>query len=208
MHERLDRGDVDDPPLGCAQRVKKRMRHIEHAVEIDRHDVLPVLDDGVRIGGESVAAVDAGIVDQDRNLADLAGDLCGDRAAGRPIGDVEREVLRLAAVRADIGCGFRGRFAVDVQHHHLRAFARITERDAAADAGASTGDDGDVVLQKPGHALSSVWIVGGESIANVGLPDPALTSSARPRASGDPVLDSRMRGNERWNVARNARKFS
>ena len=51
------------------------MRHVEHAIEIDRHDVLPVFDHGVRISGEGVAAVDASIVDQDGNLADFACDL-------------------------------------------------------------------------------------------------------------------------------------
>ena len=56
-----------------------------------------------------------------------AGDLCCRRAAGRAVGDVEREVLRLAAFRTDVGCSFAGRFAVDVQHDHLRALAGITE---------------------------------------------------------------------------------
>src|SRR6516164_9750081 len=65
MHERLDRSNIDDPALGRTQGIEKRMGYVEHPVEIDRHDVLPVLDGGVGFGSESVAAVDAGIVDQD-----------------------------------------------------------------------------------------------------------------------------------------------
>src|SRR5262249_16704532 len=53
------------------------MGHVEHAVEVDRHDVLPVLDHRFRLRGEGVAAVDAGIVDQDRDLADRRPDLRG-----------------------------------------------------------------------------------------------------------------------------------
>jgi hypothetical protein len=43
------------------------MRHVENAVEVDRHDVLPILDHRFGIGGEGIAAVDAGIVDEDRS---------------------------------------------------------------------------------------------------------------------------------------------
>jgi hypothetical protein len=70
MHERLDRGDVDDAALGGAQRAQKGMRDVEHAIEVHRHDVLPILDYGIRIGGKRVAPIDAGIVDEDRDLAD------------------------------------------------------------------------------------------------------------------------------------------
>jgi hypothetical protein len=57
--------------------------------------------------------------------------------------------LRVAAGGADVGCRPGSGLAVDVEHSDLRALAGKTERDGAADPGA--GDDGDVVLQEPGH---------------------------------------------------------
>ena len=97
MHERLDRSNIDDASLGRAQRSKKRMGHVESAVEIDRHDVLPVFYDGLGIPSERVAAVDAGIVDQDRDRSDLFVDLPGDRDAVLAPGDIEHKAFSLAA---------------------------------------------------------------------------------------------------------------
>ena len=74
-------------------------------------DVLPVLDHGVRVGGERVAAVDAGIVHQHGDVADLVGDLRRHRAAGCAIGHVEREACRLAAGVEDLLGGLGGGIA-------------------------------------------------------------------------------------------------
>ena len=122
-------------PLLARSGAEKRVRDVEHAVEIDRHDVLPVLDHGVGIAGKAVAPVDAGIVDQDRDRADVACDLGRDGAASRPIGDVEGEMLRLAAGVAGIRRRLGGRLAIDVEHRDVGAFARIAERNGAADPG-------------------------------------------------------------------------
>ena len=67
-------------------------------------------------------------------------------------------MLRLAAGGANLGRGFAGRLAIDVEREDLRALAGIAERDGAADAGACAGDDRDVVLQKPGHRCCLPWI--------------------------------------------------
>ena len=56
-------------PLVARQRAQKGMRDVEHAIEVHRHDVLPILDHCIRIGGKCVAPIDAGIVDEDRDLA-------------------------------------------------------------------------------------------------------------------------------------------
>ena len=116
--------------------------------------VLPVLDHGVGVASERVAAVDAGIVDEDRDLADLACDLRRHHAAGVAVADVEREGLRLAAGFADVRGRFGRRLAIDVERGHGRALAGVAERDGAADAGACAGYDRDVILQKSGHGLS------------------------------------------------------
>src|SRR5581483_4367910 len=103
--ERLDRGDVDDTALAGAQGFEEGMRHVEHAIEIDGHDVVPVLDHGRRLAGKSVAAIDAGIVDENRDLADLLADApCDLCAIGAPR-DIEPEACRAAAGPANFICG-------------------------------------------------------------------------------------------------------
>ena len=138
-------------PLLGAQLRQERLRDVEHAVEVDRHDVLPVLEEGVRIAGERIAPVDAGIVDQDGDAPDLGLDLFRHGHAVVAFGDVERVAFRLAAGGFDLPCGLGRRLAVDVERHDLRAFARIAERDGAADARAGAGDRRDVGCQKIGH---------------------------------------------------------
>src|SRR5262249_58397909 len=103
--ERLDRADVDDPAPGRAQLSEKGMGHVEHAVEVDRHDVLPVLDHRFGGRGESVAAVDAGIVDKHRDPAAGLADLRGNLAAFLALRHVEPDTTGLSP-RAPAGpCG-------------------------------------------------------------------------------------------------------
>ena len=144
-------------PLLARNCAEKGVRHVEDAVEIDRRDVLPVLDDGVCVGDERVAPVDAGIVDEDRDRAELVGDLRGDGTAGRMIGDVERKTFRLAAGVADFGGRGSGSFTVDVERCDLCALARKSDGDRAADAGACAGDGRDVVLQERRHPFLPFW---------------------------------------------------
>ena len=122
-------------------------------MQVDAEDVLPVLPYRVGIGGESVAPRDAGIVDQDGDGTDFIGDLFGHRDAILMLGHIERETLRLAAGGFDVGGGlFRG-FAVDVEHRDCGTLTRIAKCDAAADAGARTGDGGDMVGKEIGHCF-------------------------------------------------------
>jgi hypothetical protein len=46
---------------------------------------------------------------------------------------------------------------LNIKNHKPRAFAGKAERNGAADAGARTGDDSDVILQKPRHVLLPLW---------------------------------------------------
>ena len=88
-------------PLAARKRFEERMRHIEDAGEVDRDDVFPIVDHGFGCAQHAVAAGDAGIVDQDRDLPDLFGDLLGHRDAVVALGDVEQKALGLAAGVAD-----------------------------------------------------------------------------------------------------------
>jgi len=108
-------------PLLVRQGAEKGVRHVEHAIEVHRHDLLPILDHGVGIASERVAPVDAGIVDQDRGLTEAACDSGGDDAAGVAVADVEREGMRLAAGFGNVRRGFGSPVAIDVEHGDRRA---------------------------------------------------------------------------------------
>jgi len=151
VNERLDRADVDDPAPGRAQLCEKGMGHVEHAVEVDRHDVLPVLDHRFGGRGEGVAAVDAGIVDQDGDPADGRADLRGNLAAFVALGHVEHEATGLAAGARDGLGGLSRAVAVGVEHDHVRSLPRIAQRDRPADAGGAAGDSRNVLLEKARH---------------------------------------------------------
>jgi len=155
MHEGLHRAEIDDAALAGAQLRQEGLRDVEHAIQIDRQHVLPVLGDHVGIAGEGVAPRDAGIVHQHRDAADPGLDLGRHRPAGGAVGDVEGEGGRLAARFDDASGGRLRRPAIDVEHGDGCALARIAARDRLADAGAGTGDDGDVVLQQARHRISS-----------------------------------------------------
>jgi hypothetical protein len=101
MHKRLDRGDIDDPALGGAELCQKRMSHIEHTIEVDREDVLPVRDHRLRFCGEGIAAVDPGIVNENGNLTNFQLDLRSNIATTIPLSDVERKTVRFTARATD-----------------------------------------------------------------------------------------------------------
>jgi hypothetical protein len=95
VNEGLDRTDVDDPAPGRAELFQKGMCHVEHAMKVDRHDILLVLDHGLGIRGEGLAPVDAGIVDQDRDLAHLRADARSNLAAPVVLGHIDYEAPAL-----------------------------------------------------------------------------------------------------------------
>src|SRR3954447_10216050 len=73
MNERLDRADIDDAALVRAKRAEKGVRDVEHAGEVDRNHILPVLDHRLRGARHAVAPRDAGIVDEDGDRSDRVG---------------------------------------------------------------------------------------------------------------------------------------
>src|SRR4029434_10717961 len=78
-------------------------------------------------------------------------DFRGRGAAGNSVCDVEREVMRLAAVLADLCGRLGGCVAVDGERDALRDLAGIAERNCAADARPCAGHHRDVILQKSWH---------------------------------------------------------
>ena len=184
------------------------MRHVENTREVDRDDVFPVVDHGLRRAQHAVAANDAGIVDEDRDLPDLVGDLSRHRDAVLAPGDVERKAFGTSAGVADFLRGFRRRLLVPVEQHDARALAGVADRDRAADAGACAGDDGDVILEK-GHGAFPLLLVlakdskrvgaykGGKGRRLVGWAKPAGRANARPM-TGSACPPSPSGTGDRW----------
>jgi hypothetical protein len=152
MHKRLDGSNIDDAALGRAKRFEEGMRYVEHAVEVDRDDIFPILDHGCGLAGKRVAAVDAGIVDQDRNAPDPFAHGSRDRDAILALGDIEAKTRGAAAFAADFFRGLLGGLLIDIEQRDLGAFAGVTGRDRAADAGCRTRDNGDMIFEQ-GHQI-------------------------------------------------------
>ena len=87
-----------------------------------------------------VAAVDAGVVDEDRDRADGARDLLRGVDAGGAVAHVERYRVRGMPEIGDLVPHRLGRPAVDVEDDHLGALLRVTERDRASDPRSAAGD--------------------------------------------------------------------
>ena len=140
-------------PFAARQRRQEGMGDVEDAVEVDRDDVLPILDHGLV----------PPVMPLRRAMPALLTRIETGRPCRRPASPSRRQssrrvtssakAVRLAAGLADLFRGLGGRFLVHVEQHDARALACIARRDRAADAGAGAGDDGDVILQK-GHGVS------------------------------------------------------
>jgi hypothetical protein len=131
--------------------VEKGVRDIEHALEVDADDVLPILDHRFRRRGEGIAPVDAGVVHQDRDLADPRADLGGDAAARHALGHIEPHARGRAPAVADDPLGLSRRGGVDVENDDVRTLPGIADGYCSADARSAAGDSGDVALKQPAH---------------------------------------------------------
>jgi hypothetical protein len=149
------------------------MRDVEHAGEVDRDDILPVLDHGLGRTKHAAPPRDAGVVDEDRDRSDRVGDLLCHGGAGGAVGDIERKTVGGAARIENVLRGLVSCLFIDVEQHDPRALARKAERNRAPDAGAGASDDRDVGGQE-GHGGGSsdldLQFVGGLAERN-----PALT---------------------------------
>ena len=146
---------MDDAPAGGALEVGHgQLGGHESGAQVHRHDAVELLQgELLRVGDGG----DTGVVDHDVEAAELAhgalhqrleltfvGNVGGgeQRAPSQLRDDGRRGWLRLGLmVDADLG------ILADIGHRHRRAFARQLQGNAAADARAGAGDDGDPVLQ-------------------------------------------------------------
>jgi hypothetical protein len=118
------RANVDDPSLGRTELVKEGVRDIEHAIQIDRQNIVPVLGHGSRVAGDRIAAVDAGVVDEDGDGA-AVGDLGGRGLACPPVGNIELHRRCLPACCRDKTDGLLRTIEVEVQNDDARAFPGV-----------------------------------------------------------------------------------
>ena len=147
------RHDVDDPaPATLAHAGQHGMTAVQHAPDVEREDLLPVV--GLRLEKRRRHAAlfapldrDASVVDQNVDRSER-GHRAGDRAVDlRLVGDVGRRGVRGAAG------------ALDLRHHPVRTLGEEVvdrdcgalfgelQRDAAAHALAGTGDEGHAAFQ-------------------------------------------------------------
>ncbi len=134
--------------------------------EVDADDVVPVRHHGFGVGREGVAAVDAGVVYQHGDLADLGANLGGNLPAALALGHVELEAVGLATGRLNGFGSFGGGVGVDVDNDDVRALFGVSERDCLADAGATARDHRDASLREVRSLFSSLSAFSNRQIAS------------------------------------------
>ena len=116
--------------------------------EFQRVAVFPV---GVGEIEEIAALGGAGIVDENVEPAELALDLFDQFCRRVLAAQVDHRDGGAAALLADGGCDLVERLLVAAGQHHVAAFGRQRQRDAAADAAARSGHQRDLALQSQLH---------------------------------------------------------
>ena len=138
-------------PLLARNCRQKSMCDVEDAVEIDGEDVVPVLGHGCRVAGNMVAAVDARVIDQDREVT-VPANFRGDLLACVAVCHIEFHGRSFAPGRRNECNGFICAFKVDVEHDDARALVGIGMANGLPDARSATGDGRDVPCKKPSHS--------------------------------------------------------
>ena len=144
----LHRADVDDAAAPARHHaLRHRLADDEHAVDIGAHQLLPV---GEREFVEGRAALQAGVVDEHVDGADLFLDRRHRGAHGGHIADVEGTCMDLQALaRQQQLCGGQPRRVAPVQHQRGAGLAEPA-RQREADARRRAGDQCHAAVQTKG----------------------------------------------------------
>ena len=144
---------------------------VHHAPEVDVHDPLVL---GVVAAFDGAGVSDAGVVEDQVDLAELAYHLIGPGMHSSTVGDIDHGFQHLHTVLARGLGGFLEAGGVDVGDGQVAALAGQVQRQGAADAGAGAGD-GRHFVDKGIHARASsafstglVWAAG--ACSSKGLP--------------------------------------
>jgi hypothetical protein len=139
------RGDVDDPAVLVGDHLRHdRAAHQVGRDQVDLDDATP--DVGRELPGGGVAAGDAGVVDQDVDLAMRLGDAFGRGGDVGLAGQLDH-VGADAAGLAELALGLGELLAVRVPQGDRGARGEHALGDGVADALRAAGDDGDAALQ-------------------------------------------------------------
>jgi hypothetical protein len=127
------------------------LRAQEGAFQVDRQDALEILFLQIE---EIRANHDAGVVDQDIDVAIGVQRLGNQIADVQPFGDVAMDI-HCVALRFQI---FRRRFTgfvIHIGNHDLRAISDKALGDCKSDPPGCPGDDGDLIFQRHGNLTAS-----------------------------------------------------
>ena len=151
----MHRAHVDDR-TACAAPVHvpdAGARGQEGTVEMDRQHLLPLGEAELL---DRLDDLDAGIGNEDIDLAELPDDL-GDTAIDfRLVGDIHGHADRLAAGVGDFLCRGLRAGQVEIGNRDRRAILRIDLGDALANAAGGAGDQGDLAFELHGRLLDDV----------------------------------------------------
>jgi hypothetical protein len=125
--------------------IDEDLRAVEDAVEVDAEDLAPR---GVIHLHEALVGVDAGVVHEDVEMAELFQNFLGHAEGVRVIADVGLRQHRLAPHLLDVLHDVTRRsLARHVVHRDVSAFLGECERDGAPDSARASGDERGATLE-------------------------------------------------------------
>ncbi len=127
-----------EPRPACDHRRQLGLHAVEHAVQIDVHDLLPRVDRVV--GGRGGGAADTGVVDGDAERSDLGCQANG-LTRGARVGDIADVGDRRATALRDLLHDRINRIGIEVAHDHRRAVLGQQVSDCAPNAGPRSRHD-------------------------------------------------------------------
>src|ERR1043165_2211630 len=145
-----DGGDVEDGAFALADHLLvDGLGDGEEAVDVGVDDIVP---SAVGRGGEVVAAVDGGVVDEDVDAAPLSDQLARHVLEADAVGDGDFVGVRAPSVPFDLLLRLLGEVIARVEvEGHVRALAREKLADGRADAARPARDERALPFEKKAH---------------------------------------------------------
>ena len=142
-HQAGERSGVDDVRLAflAPHAGEERLQAIDHAHDVDVHDPAPVVLGGV---GEVAESEHARVVAKQVDGAEALEDLVRQRFHGVGVSDVGLDGEAFDLGRADFAGNVGGGSLLDIGEDDVHALGRGRQGDAASDAAATAGHNGDL----------------------------------------------------------------
>lgn len=150
-HDAQHRGDIDDPaPTLCHHEGRHGPAHQENPAQIHRHDAVPFLDRKLVDRHAVPHRIDARVVHQQVNPAELRDHLVNPGSHFPIRGNIHPQRRR----SGQAGRCFLGRGLVDVGNNDPRPVFRQQTGNRLADAACGAGDEGHLVLEVGFHGVT------------------------------------------------------